>query len=308
MILENASVKFQVIYDMLKSADCYMSITEMCSLAGVSRGRYYYWCKQKECRERREEADRQDFALVLEGYKFRGYAKGARSIYMRLLHLSPPVVMNIKKIRRLMDKYGLKCPIRKPNPYRRMLKAMRTNNFADNILKRRFKDFGPRKVLLTDITYIPFQGEWLYLSVIIDAYTKQVLSYVLSESLKLDFVLETVDKLIEKYGVDLSQETIVHSDQGVHYTSYKFVEIVENADLRRSMSRRGNCWDNAPQESFFGHMKQEIDVSNCKTFDEVKDIINDWMDYYNQDRYQWKLAKLSPNEYYEYLKTEIYSL
>ena len=76
---------------------------------------------------------------------------------MRLLHLSPPVVMNIKKIRRLMDKYGLKCPIRKPNPYRRMLKAMRTNNFADNILKRRFKDFGPRKVLLTDITYIPFQ-------------------------------------------------------------------------------------------------------------------------------------------------------
>lgn len=308
MILENASVKFQVIYDMLKSADCSMSITEMCSLAGVSRGGYYYWCKQKECRERREEADRQDFALVLEAYKFRGYAKGARSIYMRLLHLSPPVVMNIKKIRRLMDKYGLKCPIRKPNPYRRMLKAMRTNNFADNILKRRFKDFGPRKVLLTDITYIPFQGEWLYLSVIIDAYTKQVLSYVLSESLKLDFVLETVDKLIEKYGVDLSQETIVHSDQGVHYTSYKFIEIVENADLRRSMSRRGNCWDNAPQESFFGHMKQEIDVSNCKTFDEVKDIINDWMDYYNQDRYQWKLAKLSPNEYYEYLKTEIYPL
>ena len=308
MILENASVKFQVIHDMLKSADCSMSITEICSLAGVSRGGYYYWCKQKECRERREEADRQDFALVLEAYKFRGYAKGARSIYMRLLHLNPPVVMNIKKIRRLMDKYGLKCPIRKPNPYRRMLKAMRTNNFADNILKRRFKDFCPRKVLLTDITYIPFQGEWLYLSVIIDAYTKQVLSYVLSESLKLDFVLETVDKLIEKYGVDLSQETIVHSDQGVHYTSYKFIEIVENADLRRSMSRRGNCWDNAPQESFFGHMKQEIDVSNCKTFDEVKDIINDWMDYYNQDRYQWKLAKLSPNEYYEYLKTEIYPL
>ena len=154
----------------------------------------------------------------------------------------------------------------------------------------------------------PFQGEWWYLSVIIDAYTKQVLSYVLSESLKLDFVLETVDKLIEKYGVDLSQETIVHSDQGIHYTSYKFIEIVENADLRRSMSRRGNCWDNAPQESFFGHMKQEIDVSNCKIFDEVKDIINDWMDYYNQDRYQWKLAKLSPNEYYEYLKTEIYPL
>ena len=108
--------------------------------------------------------------------------------------------------------------------------------------------------------------------------------------------------------MDLSQKTIIHSDQGVHYTSYKFIEIVENSNLRRSMSRRGNCWDNAPQESFFGHMKQEIDASNCKTFSEVKAIIDDWMSYYNQDRYQWKLAKLSPNEYYEYLKTQIYPL
>lgn len=146
------------------------------------------------------------------------------------------------------------------------------------------------------------------MSVIIDAYTKQVLSYVLSDTMKLDFVLETVKQLLEKYGVDLSQETIIHSDQGVHYTSYKFIEIVENAELRRSMSRRGNCWDNAPQESFFGHMKQEIDLSNCRKFSEVKAAIDDWMAYYNQDRYQWNLAKLSPNEYYEYIKTKTYPL
>ena len=146
------------------------------------------------------------------------------------------------------------------------------------------------------------------MSVIIDAYTKQVLSYVLSDTMKLDFVLETVKQLLEKYGVDLSQETIIHSDQGVHYTSYKFIEIVENAELRRSMSRRGNCWDNAPQESFFGHMKQEIDLSNCRKFSEVKAAIDDWMAYYNQDRYQWNLAKLSPNEYYEYIKTKTYTL
>ena len=143
---------------------------------------------------------------------------------------------------------------------------------------------------------------------IIDAYTKQVLSYVLSDTMKLDFVLETVKQLLEKYGVDLSQATIIHSDQGVHYTSYKFIEIVENAELRRSMSRRGNCWDNAPQESFFGHMKQEIDLSNCRKFSEVKAAIDDWMAYYNQDRYQWNLAKLSPNEYYEYIKTKTYPL
>ena len=74
------------------------------------------------------------------------------------------------------------------------------------------------------------------------------------------------------------------------------------------MSRKGNCWDNAPQESFFGHMKDEIDVSECSKYREVKAIVDDWMDYYNNSRYQWQLAKLSPNEYYEYITTGIYPL
>ena len=74
------------------------------------------------------------------------------------------------------------------------------------------------------------------------------------------------------------------------------------------MSRRGNCWDNAPQESFFGHMKDEIDLSECETFDRVKAVIDDWIDYYNNDRYQWQLAKLSPNEFYRYLVSGVYPL
>ncbi|SFC59421.1 IS3 family transposase, partial [Butyrivibrio sp. YAB3001] len=78
--------------------------------------------------------------------------------------------------------------------------------------------------------------------------------------------------------------------------------------LRQSMSRKANCWDNAPQESFFGHMKDEIDLSECKKYREVKAIIDDWMDYYNNERYQWQLAKLSPNEYYKYITTGIYPL
>ena len=74
------------------------------------------------------------------------------------------------------------------------------------------------------------------------------------------------------------------------------------------MSRRGNYWDNAPQESFSGHMKDEIDITNCTTFEEVKAIIDDWIDYYNNERYQWQLAKLSPNEYYNYITTGIYPI
>ena len=123
--------------------------------------------------------------------------------------MNPPVLMNVKKIQRLMRKYGLHCPIRKANPYRRMAKALKTDTIADNLLNRQFKEHGLRKVLLTDITYIP-------LSVILDAFTKQVLAYVLSESLELDFVLETVNSLIETHGISLDAETLIHSDQGCH--------------------------------------------------------------------------------------------
>ena len=120
--------------------------------------------------------------------------------------------------------------------------------------------------------------------------------------------MKSVEQLIADHGISLSAETLVHSDQGCHYTSYRFIQIVKDAELRQSMSRRGNCWDNAPQESFFGHMKDEIDFSNCERFQQVKDIIDDWMDYYNNDRYQWQLAKLSPNEYYNYIITGVYPL
>ncbi|KEZ89981.1 hypothetical protein IO98_12685 [Lacrimispora celerecrescens] len=74
------------------------------------------------------------------------------------------------------------------------------------------------------------------------------------------------------------------------------------------MSRRGNCWDNAPQESFFGHMKDEIHLSRCTTYEELCTEINDYMDYYNNERYQWELAKLSPNQYAEYLRTGYYPI
>lgn len=208
-----------------------------------------------------------------------------------------------------MKEYTAKeMKVLKANPYRRMAKAIRTNNVADNLLERKFREYGPRKVLLTDITYIPYNGTFAYLSTILDAYTKQILSYVLSDSLEVDFVLETVKKLVKKHGIELTKETLIHSDQGCHYTSTSFIKLVENKELRQSMSRKGNCWDNAPQESFFGHMKDEIDVSGCKKYRDIKVIIDDWMDYYNKSRYQWQLAKLSPDEYYEYVVTGIYPL
>ena len=293
---------------MINKKNNMLTATMLCDIAKVSRSGYYNWIKSKNNRIKKEERDRKDFEIILEVYKYRGYDKGARGIYMRLLHLNPPVIMNVKKIRRLMKKYNLFCPIRQANPYRRMAKALKTNNVADNILNREFKEHGVRKVLLTDITYIPYANTRCYLSIILDAFTKEVLAYVLSNSLEVDFVLETVNILIEKHGTSLSTETLVHSDQGCHYTSYSFIQILKDKQLRQSMSRKGNCWDNAPQESFFGHMKDEINLSKCKNFNDVKEIIDDWIDYYNNERYQWRLAKLSPVEYYKYVTTDEYPI
>ena len=306
--METEKNKFEIIHDIVTKENNLLNIYMLCEIAGVSRSGYYRWVNAIKHREEQELKDRADFEIILKAYKHRGYNKGAKGIYMNLIHQEELIVMNLKKIRRLMKKYNLICPIRAANPYRRMAKALKTSNVADNIVNREFTKYGPRMILLTDITYIPYNGVFCYLSTILDAFTKQILAYVLSESLEVDFVLETVNQLIEKHGIKLTTETIIHSDQGCHYTSCSFIQLLKDKNLRQSMSRKGNCWDNAPQESFFGHMKDEIDLSKCKEFSEVKAIIDDWMDYYNNERYQWQLAKLSPNEYYEYITTGIYPL
>lgn len=308
--MDRPCAKYEVIHQIVSQEGSLQNVKELCQIAGVSRSGYYSWLASADKRAQKEARDKHDFELILEAYRFRGYDKGIRGIHMRLLHMDPPVLMNTKKIQRLMHKYGLVCPIRKANPYRRMAKALKTDAVADNLLNRGFREHGPRKVLLTDITYIPCCGVFFYLSVIKDAYTMQILSHVLSDSLEVDFVLETVSILIASHGTSLDAETLIHSDQGCHYTSRKFRQIINDSGLRQSMSRRGNCWDNAPQESFFGHMKDEIDdkIAACESFEQAEAVIDDYMDYYNNDRGQWQLAKLSPNEYYEYCVTGIYPL
>lgn len=214
-----ANVIYNLIDECMAIFPCCNNVSQMCQLGGVSRSGYYAWKAATPKRQERKEKDEEDFALVKLAYEYRGYAKGARAIHMRLLHMSPSVIMNIKKIRRLMKKYGLKCPFRKPNPYRMMAKALKTNTVAPNLVNRKFKTYAPRQALLTDITYLPFQGAFCYLSTFLDACTHEILAYVVSSNLKVDFVLETVDRLLDKYGMELDKNLIIHSDQGCHYTS-----------------------------------------------------------------------------------------
>ena len=303
-------VKYKLIQEAMQQSEEALRVSKLCFFAGVSRAGYYKWLKAEPKRMLREKADERDFALIQTAYQYRGYSKGARQIYMWFLHQKPPIVMNLKKIYRLMQKYGLFCPVRRANPYRQLAKALRTSYVAPNVIKRNFKAYEPRQALLTDITYLFFTGGTCYLSTIIDVTTHEVLAYRLSRNLKVEFVIETVEMLTKKHSFVLDDGVIVHSDQGCHYTSKAFIEKLKDEKFVQSMSRKGNCWDNAPQESFFGHMKDEIAtiIKSCKTYEEVEKILKDWMEYYNNERYQWDLLKLSPKEYYEYRLSGIYPI
>ena len=266
----------------------------LCKCIGVSKSGYYNYLKNENKRIERDNKDQKDFDLILKAYKFKKRKKGARQIMM-VLDNEFNVHFNLKKIRRLMKKFGLKCPIRQANPYRRMMKATQEHTTCENIINRVFKTGIPYNVLLTDITYL-FYGDnkKCYLSTIKDAETNEILAYYISESMTLDISLETVKKLHRKKNVILNKNVIIHSDQGVHYTSPKFHNLLKKYNIQQSMSRRGNCWDNAPQESYFGHMKDELNLDTCFTFRDVCNEIKDYIEYYNNYIYQWNLKKMTP--------------
>ena len=127
------------------------------------------------------------------------------------------------------------------------------------------------------------------------------MAYRLSTNLYLDFVLDTMWDVVKQKEVPIPKDAFVHSDQGSHYTSPTFQSLLKELNLGQSMSRKGNCWDNAPQESFFGHMKDEIDFKSCTTFESLQLEIDKYIYYYNNYRYQWNLKKMSPVQYRNHL-------
>lgn len=272
-------------------------VTYLCSTAGVSRSGYYNYLKSKDLREQRHNKDLLVKNNILKAFNYKGYKKGSRSIKMTLENKFN-IIYSRKRIQRIMRKFNIICPIRKANPYKRISKATKEHSVVPNLLNRNFKQGVPGKVLLTDITYLPYgNNQMAYLSTIKDSSTNEILAYNLSDRITLDIAIDTIHKLMKKSKFKLSSNAFIHSDQGSHYTSPTFQKVLKSYGLGQSMSRRGNCWDNAPQESFFGHMKDEVDYRNCSSLSELKSAINNYIDYYNYYRYQWNLKKLTPVQY-----------
>ena len=267
------------------------NVTLLCEISNVSRSGYYEWLKTSD----RPEKDYTGFLRIKKVFDKSNGKYGWRSIKMRLPD------MNHKKIQRIMRKYGLIVKIRRKNPYKAIMKKTMEHRVFGNKLQREFKQIVPFKVFCTDITYISFQHRFAYLSVIKDIASGEVVAWNLSLGLEMTLVIETMKNMkLNSY-----ENIMIHSDQGFHYTNPRYIEMVKELKMIQSMSGKGNCIDNAPIESFFGHMKDELDYKSCKTFEELRFIIEKYMRYYNQERKQWKRKKMTPVDYRNHLLAQV---
>lgn len=271
------------------------NISILCSIAKVSKSGYYEWLKHIG----EQDKDYEDF-LVLKEIFDKGKKKyGFRTMRMKLEEKK--ICMNHKKILRIMKKYNLITKIRRRNPYKDIMKKTLEHRTCDNKLNRQFKQLKPFEVYCTDITYIPFNHRFVYLSVVKDISSGETIAWNLSKNLEMSIVMDTLKNMQNNNNIPSLHEAMIHSDQGFHYTNPQYMQKIKELNMVQSMSRKGNCIDNAPIESFFGHLKDNVEYKNCKTFEELHNAIEEYMYYYNNQRRQWGLKKMTPVEYRNHL-------
>lgn len=276
-----------------------MTIKELCSFAEVSESGYYKWINASSLRKKRLDNELQDYLLIKEIFDEKQETSGFRTIIMELLHRYG-VIMNHKKVIRIMNKYGLVCRIRRVKRYGNTFEERRIENIFENHVNTTFDSTTPFDIFHTDITYIKYAygSKTAYLSAIKDQATREIPAFEVSESLDISFVITTLENLSQK---SINQNAIIHSDQGIHYTSKLYRDKLKEIGLEGSMSRRGRCVDNAPIETFFGHMKDEINFKLIETYEEVVETIKKYIYDYNNKRPQWTLKKMTPIQYRNHL-------
>lgn len=206
-----------------------------------------------------------------------------------------------------MRKYHLITKIRRANPYRVLVRKTKEHRTFENQLNRQFKPGAPFKSFCTDITYLPYRGHMAYLSAIKDIGSGEIVGWHLSQHLEMDLVTEAIQKMKHNDNLPVRsfRKIVIHSDQGWHYTHVEYATMIKKLRMIQSMSRKGNCIDNAPMESFFGHLKDEVEYQTCQTFDELKLMIGNYMEYYNRERHQWNLKKMTPIEFRNHLLQKV---
>ena len=213
---------------------------------------------------------------------------GYRRITIELCKHNIP--LNHKTVQRLMKELGLVCRVRMKK-YRSYKGEV--GKIAPNLLNRDFKAKKPNEKWVTDVTEFSLFGEKLYLSPILDLYSRDVVSYTISERPVLSMVTSMLDKAFESLPDDT--QLILHSDQGWQYQHTQYQRMLAKKGIQQSMSRKGNCLDNAVMENFFGLLKSELlYLMEFKSMDHFKRELIEYLDYYNNHRIKAKLKGLPP--------------
>jgi putative transposase len=253
----------------------------MCEFFGVSRAAYYKWVKSLD----QVDPDVERMELVREAHEKSHRTYGYRRITV-WLQKQKGVSMNHKTVLRLMNKLNIRSVARKRKIFRRMTKV-EMYHYYDNLLNQEFHASQPNQKWVTDVTYIATRTGWAYLSTIQDLFDSFIVSHQLARVNSLELVLDTLKQA--KQTQEVTAELLLHSDRGYQYTSHSYAALLHESAITPSMSRPGNCWDNAPMENFFSHLKEEaLRQHPVPSFAEAKLIIEDYIHFYNYERIQLK--------------------
>jgi transposase InsO family protein len=273
----------------------------LCALSEIKSRTHYQWRKGGAKRAQRKADDDAIEALMRVYSGNRLGILGYRSLRMKLREKGH--IVNHKRIARVMRERGLLGHIRRAKSVGGMTKKGEEHAVVPNLVRRMFDPLllWPHRVFGTDITYIPIgDAPFAYLSVIKDFCTGEVVAYALSLHPDTELVLSTLDRFVQSVPLPDRLGGILHSDQGCTYTAKSYQIRTRNAGLNPSMSRRGNCIDNAPTESFFGHMKDELPKAKM-VYSALCKWVDDYMLYYNTERCQWNREKMTPVGYRDHL-------
>ena len=295
---------FALIKETLEMEGNLLKIKDLCERAEVSRSGYYNWIKSEPKRVEKDEQDAKDFALVEAAFNFRGFPKGSRSIHMRLLHLEPPVLMNVKKIERLMRKYKMKFQLKGNGVERKISQMAISGRSAPKFTATELPEVSARRqqFVIMCARHAFSDTQEGYFVCIVDTFTKQVVASTFAPRESCDLVKTVLDKFLEEAGT--KESTLIYEKDGQ-------LESFKVGDLLRKKSQRNYILDNAfsskeaPQQHFIGFIRDEVCINGYKVAQDGGAAVRNWLDYYNKDRYIWELNKLSPDEYDGFLMTGI---
>ncbi len=263
----------------------------MCRLLKLSRSGFYCWLKRPESHSQQR---RLQVSSAVEATFF-GFKKryGAPRVTIELN--SQGIACCVNNVAKIMHEKGLRARNGKGFKYRPAIESK--TNVSDNLLARRFKADAPNRKWVSDITYIKAGRKWLYLAVVMDLFSRKVIGWSLNNHMKEGLILEAFNMALSCR--DIVEDILLHSDRGVQYRGHEYQDALKKNGILSSMSRTGNCWDNAVMESFFSRLKVElIYAENYKTVEETHAGIFEYIEmFYNRQRRHSAIGYISPTEY-----------